>query len=63
MLTMSEVIFAACTALAMIVGAIMEWRRQSRQSDDHAALEAKVDGIEQRLSIVEAWRDRIGRTW
>lgn len=58
-----DLIFAALAAFAAIGGFIFEWRRQSRQADEVAALEARVDAAEARLLIVESWRDRIGRSW
>jgi hypothetical protein len=58
-----DLIFAALASAAAIGGFIFEWRRQARCDDDHAALDAKVAGIDQRLAVVEAWRDRVGRTW
>lgn len=58
-----ELVFAACTALAMIGGFVFEWRRQGAQDDRVAAVESRCDAIEGRVTTIEGWRDRVGRSW
>lgn len=62
-MAMVEVVFAACTALAMVGGFVFEWRRQGAQDARVAALETRCETIEGRVTAIENWRDRVGRSW
>lgn len=60
-MTVIELAFAACTALAMVGGFLFEWRRQGAQDGRIAQIDDRCGVLEDRVSEIEAWRNRIGR--
>jgi hypothetical protein len=46
-------------AAAALIGAILEWRRDEQQ---RAVQQQKIDSLEQQVSELQSWRDRMGRS-